>query len=251
MNLWEKGRFIHRAWRYRLRTEAGPIRFMFEHLRRGDTALDIGANKGAYSYWMSRLCGSTGRVFAFEPQPDLAKYLERAKTACGLSQLTVAGTGLSSTAGTGSLFKPDGNPLGGASLEAMDGEGTRIDVRTITLDEYLADAHLADAVARPVRFIKCDVEGHELEVFLGGKQILEEDRPAMVFECQNFRHETGQIGRVMPMFEELGYQIFFFDGRQARPYAEFDVALHQANRGEGYRDNFCLLPPARAMSQAA
>ena len=208
MNLWEKCHFIHRAWRYRLRAEAGPIRFMLEHLRPGDTALDIGANKGTYSYWMSKLCGRAGQVFAFEPQPNLAAYLNEAKSAFGLSQLTVVNAGLSSTAGTCSLFKPDGNPLGGASLEAMDGTGTRIDVRTITLDDYLADSP-----TRPVRFIKCDVEGHELETFLGGKQILEEDRPTMVFECQNFRHESGQIGRVMPMFEELGYKIFFFDGK--------------------------------------
>src|SRR6266851_9396362 len=36
----------------------------------GDIAFDLGANAGAYSVLLSRLCGPTGRVWAFEPVPE-------------------------------------------------------------------------------------------------------------------------------------------------------------------------------------
>src|SRR5271166_2517239 len=38
-------------------------------VRAGETALDIGANYGLYSYYLSRALGHNGRVYAFEPIP--------------------------------------------------------------------------------------------------------------------------------------------------------------------------------------
>ena len=46
-------------------------------IRPGDVAVDVGANKGSYLRWLSRAAGP-GKVVAFEPQPQLAAYLERA-----------------------------------------------------------------------------------------------------------------------------------------------------------------------------
>ena len=40
---------------------------------------------------------------------------------------------------------------------------------------------------QPVSLIKCDVEGHEGEVFRGAEQLLRQDRPILLFECEQ-RH---------------------------------------------------------------
>ena len=61
-------RWVFRAWKYRLFTEQQEIKFLLENLSPGQTAVDIGSYKGAYTYWMSKRIGSTGKVFAFEPQ---------------------------------------------------------------------------------------------------------------------------------------------------------------------------------------
>src|ERR1035441_10388403 len=42
-----------------------------------DTVLDIGANIGIVSLWLSKLVGEKGRVHAFEPNPELCKLLEQ------------------------------------------------------------------------------------------------------------------------------------------------------------------------------
>lgn len=65
-------RWLFRAWRYRYRLERREITLLLQQLRPGDWAVDVGAHKGAYTYWMQRAAGATGQVFALEPQPLLA-----------------------------------------------------------------------------------------------------------------------------------------------------------------------------------
>ena len=78
-----------RAWRHRLFLDRRPIRFMLRHLVPGDTAVDIGAYKGVYAYWMLRAVGESGRVVCFEPQPAMIKHLNRLKESLHLKRLEV------------------------------------------------------------------------------------------------------------------------------------------------------------------
>ncbi len=228
---------MHRAWRYRLKTEPAGIRFMLDYLGKGQSAIDIGANKGAYTYWMSRLVGRTGRVFAFEPQPRFARYLERLKVSFGFEQLTVVNEALSTTAGTSQLFLPTSNPSGEATLTSPGGEGRNMEVRTSVLDDFLDRTG-----GRPIRFIKCDVEGYELEVFNGAIRMLDSDRPHLLFECQDYRNGGGQTRRVFAFLKDLGYEGFLLKDRQRLPISEFEPAVHQASRDVPYLDNFAFLP---------
>jgi FkbM family methyltransferase len=245
MNLWERLRVVHRAWRYRLRTEPLELAFVLSHLQPGQTALDIGAHKGVFAYWMHRCVGPTGRVVAFEPQPGLAAYIERMKRAFRLDRLTVVQAALSSNAGRKNLFLPREFP-GEATLETIrsrnlgPGAGLEIEVDSVTLDDYLERLS-----ARPVHFLKCDVEGHELEVFRGGQRMLREDRPALLFECQDFRHPGGHTRRVFDYLRRLGYEGRFLTEDGQAPVDAFRPEVHQA-LGRRPLDNFIFLPkPAR------
>ena len=231
----DKLRLIHRAWRYRRRSESGPMRFVLGHVKPGQIVLDIGANKGAYTYWMCRLVGPGGRVIAFEPQLKWADYIESAGRAFGFEQLSVVPAGLSSKAGNRDLYMPHDNPSGGASFERDTvSSGEKVTVTTCVLDELLTTER-----AHPVRLIKCDVEGHEYEIFRGALRTLTEDRPILLFECQDYRHPDGQIARVFGLLEDLGYAGRFFDpSDKLRPIDEFDVLIHQAELGSTYCDNF-------------
>jgi len=234
MSLWEKARVVHRAWRYRLRTEPGCVRFLLGRLKPGQTALDIGSHKGVFAYWMRQRVGPSGRVIAFEPQPELASYVNRMKAAFRLHNLTVVRAALSSTEGTRQLLIPP--QRGCATLEASREEGVRISVEVQCLD-----ACLGRLSARPVLFLKCDVEGHELDVFRGGERMLREDRPLLLFECQDYRHPEGQTRRVFRYLQELGYEGYFFAGFRMGPLSEFRLAGHQPAGGP-YLADFAMLP---------
>ena len=152
------GRSCGRAWRYRLRLDSAEISFVRAHLRPGQHAVDIGAHKGGYLYWMRRAVGPSGRTFAFEVQPELAAYLR--KVFAGDPAVVVEQTGVSDRSGSAQLSIPSAGTSCGATLEARTDTVRGLEVPTVTLDDYFA--------VRPgvrVALIKCDVEGHELRVF--------------------------------------------------------------------------------------
>lgn len=232
----QRARFLYRAWRYRLLLDREEIAFLRRTLRSGQTSIDIGANKGGHTYWMHRAVGRRGRVFAFEPQPNLADDLRRAKAALRLTRLTVVQAALFSSPGEGRLAVSGEGQW--AKLQQPDSRygGRQIAVPVESLSHYFA-RH----AGRPIHFIKCDVEGQELEVFRGGEAILREDRPTLVFECECRHHSTGKIDHVFQYLQSLGYEGFFWS-HGMRPLSDFDPEVHQDLDGKRYINNFAFLP---------
>lgn len=138
----------------------------------GRTAIDVGANRGYYSYALSRIAG---RVEAFEPHPGLARFARR-KLGRSVRLHQVA---LSNHAGSSILYVPQvkkGIDLHyGATLRRTDSASHYVElpVRVSTLDAFA----FAD-----VGFIKVDVEGTDMEVIEGGRRTICRDRPNIVIE---------------------------------------------------------------------
>lgn len=239
-------KLLHRAWRYRLRLDKREIRFLIAHLHKGDVAVDIGAHKGAYTYWMQKRVGRKGRVFAFEPQPDLAAYLRRALISPRRpSNVVIENIGLSSTPGELTLYVPGAAPSPGASFELRgDAPQTAYTVRVDTLDNYFRE-HANLTPHHKIAFIKCDVEGHELEVFRGGESVLRTHRPTLLFECEQRHHPRDSIADVFSYIRQMDYTGFFFDGQGMSNISAFDPARHQRDPRTNYVNNFLFLPAAR------
>lgn len=246
--------WFYRAWRYRLLVERPEVRFVLDNLRAGDVAVDIGAHKGAFLYWMQRAVGPQGKVVAFEPQPELAKYLRALVTNNRLEHVDVVNAALSHRPGVMTLTRDGEMPSPGARLtqdESWD-EGiaghVSFAVRVEALDKFLAKSD------RPVRLIKCDVEGHELEVFRGARRILEEDRPLLLFECERRHHQGVSIAPVFEYLEQLGYTGSFLDSRSEQPLSAFRPEFQDDPRSPDYVNNFVFTPrraAAKTLRKAA
>ncbi len=236
-----KARFLYRAAKARFRGERAEIRALRGALAEGDTAVDVGANKGAYLYWMRRAVGATGSVVAFEPQPGLAHYLEAVAARMRWNNVDVRECALSDASGRRVLRVPGWIGSPGASLEPKveGGQGRDVEVAIDTLDRQIAGA------AR-VALVKVDVEGHELAVFRGAARTLAAFRPALLFESEARHLAAGGDGvaEVFRFLEGLGYRGEFFAREGLRPVAEFDVKEHQRPgpgrfwEAPGYCNNF-------------
>ncbi|MDA1054150.1 MAG: FkbM family methyltransferase [Planctomycetota bacterium] len=236
LRLGGKVRFLYRAWRYRWRVEPAEISFVLHHVSAGQTCLDIGAHRGAFTYWMQRKVGPTGRVIAFEPQPELARYLDDVKQSFGLENVEVVHAALSSSTGECRLYRPSSAPTPSATVESGAGLDCSVTVPMVSLDEYLRDTSV-----RPIAFIKCDVEGHELDVFRGAESMLIEDRPTLLFECEQRHRGARPIDDVFDYLTSLGFVGHFIEGRQLRAL----TSLPAEHRVHGHRDyvyNFVFLP---------
>jgi FkbM family methyltransferase len=211
---------MHRGWRYRLRVNKAEIRFLLDSLSPGETAVDAGAYRGAFTYWMCKRVGESGAVVAFEPQDGLSQYLRTIQSRFPLPQLRVVQAALSSKPGQATLNIPV--HLGQSSLLPTEDACETIVVPKESLDHYCARHKLG-----PVKFIKADVEGSELEMLHGAERILREDRPCMLIECVDRYHGTVDLQAVLAFIRDLDYDGFFFPQDQLRPLSEFRVDYHQ------------------------
>ncbi|MCE7993070.1 MAG: FkbM family methyltransferase [Roseivirga sp.] len=241
-----KTKFLYRAYKYRFRDDVDELKYIVRSIKEGDLALDVGAHKGGYLHWIRKAAGTTGKVVAFEPQPSLYEYLNNMISTYRLNNITLHHAGLSSKEGELRLFVPkaEGLTSPGATFEHRQdtSKGHSISVPVLQLDKTLKDRK------GPVRFIKMDVEGHELEVFKGGENILKQDRPRLIFECENRHLNNLTVEDVFAYLKGLGYKGFFFWKGELRPVDQFEAKQHQALAGseivdkKAYANNFVFEP---------
>jgi FkbM family methyltransferase len=218
MKTFERLLLVHRAWRYRLRTEPDEIAFVRALSRRGELLVDIGAHRGAFTYWMAKAVGPDGLVLAFEPIPELAVYLDSIARTYPDRRIRIFDCALSNSEGTAQLHLA-GHHLGAASLESdLDVMGPPIDVRTDTLDACLSGI----GTDKVVSLIKCDVEHHELSVFEGAQATLRQSKPLLLFESGNLLDGQQYFGPVFEFLESLGYIGHFFFKSSLVGLSEFD-----------------------------
>src|SRR5262245_37367346 len=222
-----------RAWRYRWSDHGRPIRFMLRHLQPGDTAVDIGAWRGAYTYWMVKAVSPGGRVVAFEPQPAMINYLRKIKDTLHLDPLDVVPFALSSRRGDRSLSVPGEGPHPAGTLETgLTGSAHLIYlVGATTLDTHFPSG-------KPIKLIKCDVEGHEYEVFLGGDRVLHDQRPILMVEREEASHPRHATRDLFQHLQELDYVGAFFTRRGLRPLSDFDPIRHGDPASADYVNQF-------------
>jgi len=245
-------RFLHRSLRARLRDQRAELRALLGNLRRGDVAVDVGANKGSHVLWLSRAVGPNGRVVAFEPQARLAARLAKVALRARLGNVEVVPLAVGDELCTAALYVPDALPdPPGASLarSAVSAERcTPVPVEVTTLDHFLRDE------TRPIRALKIDVEGHERAVLRGARSILSAHAPLIVLECEARHLADVSVLDVLGELRELGYDGHFVRLGRLVPLAEFDPAAHQAAVGARYWDardycnNFVLTRSRRSPS---
>lgn len=214
---------------------------------RAEVGVDVGANRGVYTYMMSAKVGPRGHVHAVEPFPRNGERLRTIAHRRG--NITVHALAASDRPGTGVLRIPvhDGHRIDAlASLERkQDLYQDSCTVPLRTLDELLEGE-------RRVSFLKCDVEGHEQRVFDGAIRILDRDRPVVFAEVEQ-RHRQDPIENTFAFFAAAGYRGWFVAGSELRPLEEFDVDRDQVRflgprfipyaMPDGYVYDFLFCPP--------
>ena len=242
---------LRTSWHGRLRRGDGSVRMVQDLVRPGDVALDIGASWGHYTSAMARLVGDAGSVHAFEPNPANARQL----TLIALRHLnvTVHPVGLSDAPGEAELHVPvrRGRPITErGSLGPIDVETKTVRIELKRLDDVV-DPEL------PVAFLKCDVEGHERDVFEGGARLLERWRPLILVEIER-RHARSDVLGTTALLESMGYDAYMVSGEELVHASHFDPEVHQptvASSSErlpaGYVGDFLFLPPGRTPGSRA
>lgn len=140
-------------------------------LRRGDVAIDIGANVGAHALLAAQLVGATGRVHAVEASPTIFQRLRRNLDANHAHNVFAYNFAVLDRSQRVQVFLHDGWNLGKTTVKSSEGlkqgytEEAIVDGRPLSEIVPIADICAA-------RLIKIDVEGAEWLVIKGMRDVL-------------------------------------------------------------------------------
>ncbi len=226
-----------RAWRtyVRCRHYAEPeIRLLKRLVDPARASVDVGANKGVYTYFLSRL---STHVFAYEPNPKFTPILGPSVG----PNVTLLEAALSDRTGEATLtipIGPKGESNNAASLEEdkYDWETRELTVPVTRLD---------DANHDDIGFIKIDVEGHEEAVVRGAARTLARDRPTLLVEIET-AHVNKDPRECFELVRSFGYEGYMYLGGKLKSIKAFSVERHQigprSGQGGQYIKNFLFLP---------
>jgi FkbM family methyltransferase len=197
-------------WIHRTRWEPNnDCQVFVSHLREGMTVMDVGANLGLYSLLISRAIGPSGKVYAFEPVPEIFARLKEHIALNNATNVIPVPIALSDEKGKAKM-----SVRGGESSLFRRVSDEFVEVQVERLDDFVEREKIERVDA-----IKIDVEGAELKVIRGADKTIRRDKPILMVEIQA---ATLQAAGTTPeeLFENIisyGYNAFVIRHGKAIP----------------------------------
>lgn len=147
------------------------------------TCLDVGANVGTHTLFLSRIAK---HVHAFEPWLPVRRKMLHAVEANGIVNVTVHPVGLADQNARLPFLIPTGRNLGtGEFVNRCRSSLPSAELEVVRGDEYLRTHNVG-----PVGFIKIDVEGFETQVLKGLQHTIWTHRPIILMELSERTRST-------------------------------------------------------------
>jgi FkbM family methyltransferase len=159
--------------------ERHVVREMRKLVQPGMISYDIGAHIGYMSLVLSKLVGSSGRVIAFEPDPDNVASINTNIRRNGISNIRVCPMAVADKSSE-VHFATFGYSFVNHIAEENEPADARIILSTaVSLDDFVYAGENS-----PPDFVKIDVEGAEDRVFTGGERLFQAKRPIVIAEIR-------------------------------------------------------------------
>lgn len=216
-------------------SDEGLTQMIMKYLKPGMTFMDIGAHIGYETLLSSKIVGSEGKIFSFEPTPStynlLYKNTRQLKNVIinnmavwsKSSMLKLFDFGLSYS-GLNSFFKPRVSKKISLGLKPES-----INVPAVSIDEYL------DLYNIKPDFIKIDAESAEYDILVGMAKTVKEIKPIIVLEIGDMPNESSKTLKCINFLKGMGYEVFEYFGGKIRKHNIRDNYL-------GVYDNLLFLP---------
>ena len=168
-------------WTYRHATgklAVPEITTVLKYINAKSICFDVGAHGGSWSRGLAHAVPQ-GHVYSFEALPYYADVLRKTMKLLGERRVTVLNRAVAEKNGSVQMARRDrdGNTLTGKTHVAINGEAPQemVSVPAITLDSFWREID-----EKQIDFIKCDVEGFELFVLRGARELIKHCQPRLL-----------------------------------------------------------------------
>lgn len=179
-------------------------------VRQGDVVLDAGANIGDFTVKAARAAGSSGRVVAVEPNPEMLPYLRKNIELNQLENVTIVESALSDSKGHARI-----SGVGGSATILNEEIQHTLEVETTTIDDLVQELALPS-----ISVMKMDIEGAEA-VALPDQTTLEQVR-----ELAIELHGPTNIEQIPEMLSSKGFSITEFNSRKMIHNIVSNILMH-------------------------
>ncbi|MDQ3289985.1 MAG: FkbM family methyltransferase [Bacteroidota bacterium] len=182
--------------------------FLKKIIRPGFYCLDIGANLGYYSTFLSKLAGPQGKVLAVEPVPMFQEIWRDNVKASGVSNLELLPYALGGENTRIQMGTPERDGLLHHGMTKVTSSADEKYARTYDVEMKVPDELFRNL--NRLDFVKCDVEGFEYQVFSHLQETLQKFKPLIQTELNGTENREG----VITLLQNLGYQPYILSATQ-------------------------------------
>jgi len=201
---YSKSWFFPRYSRGRIH-EKPVTEMLVESLRSATCFVDVGTNLGWYTCLAARHMPS-GRVFGFEMDDLSFALLEKNIRINGLTNVEVHNAAISDLPGVAHYRRTTGDPDSARRLQ--NGTGSKnaaglVSVESMVLDDFLEIRGIVPDV------VKIDVEGAEMNVLKGMRQVLRRHKPTIFLEIHpgGLHYFGTSTPAILALLIESGYEV--------------------------------------------
>lgn len=155
--------------------EPSTFKHFQERIKPGDTVLNIGAHVGYYTLMAARLVGSSGKVYAFEPNIDNFTLLSKNIKINGYKNVVLINKAVAESSKKAKLFLSRVSTGMHSLIDIDNNSSNSIMVDTVSLDDFFGND------PPPVSVIKMDIEGGEYAALEGMTRLLKKMKHLTIF----------------------------------------------------------------------
>ncbi|GAA5036494.1 hypothetical protein GCM10011506_30360 [Marivirga lumbricoides] len=174
--------------------------------------LDIGVNIGQTLLKLKSIYPDS-KYIGFEPNPHCLSYLSNLTHSNSISNTTILPVAASDkTSLIELLFDNDSLTDSAAGISKFYRKGTKRKINILELDPHL----ILNLKEKEIGLIKIDVEGSELEVLKGLKQIIENNKPIIFIEIlpvysEENNERLDRQNEIQKLINAFNYEVFRID----------------------------------------
>lgn len=196
--------------------EPDTSRLVTAILKKGDWMIDVGAHIGYFSLFSSTMVGDKGRIISFEPIDENLNHLDHNIKINNAKNIEVIKGVVSKQGGETTFYYNSDNDGGHAIWDVAQHEfnkQSRSNPQPLNLPMFSLDQFFSDVDLSPLKLIKIDTEGNELNVLTGAQNLLKNYRIKCIV-CELNKFGLNQMGHseieLRDFMLSLGYERFIF-----------------------------------------